>query len=53
MKKKVMDSFMRSLGVDEGTASFYLNLANGDVRKAYAEYMEDLKWAKTRSIERR
>ncbi|KAJ3672965.1 hypothetical protein LUZ60_006339 [Juncus effusus] len=43
-KKKILNSVRRSLHVDDGTAEYYLSVANGDPRAAMLKYNEDLKW---------
>jgi hypothetical protein len=43
-KKKILDSVRRSLHVDDGTAEYYLLVANGDPRAAMMQYSEDLRW---------
>eukprot|EP00271_Cylindrocystis_brebissonii_P012849 TRINITY_DN32364_c0_g1_i1.p1 TRINITY_DN32364_c0_g1~~TRINITY_DN32364_c0_g1_i1.p1 ORF type:complete len:433 (-),score=73.02 TRINITY_DN32364_c0_g1_i1:749-2047(-) len=48
MEAKVMASLKRSLRIDEGTASYYLTLAGGDLRAAYAAYLEDGKWERNK-----
>ena len=32
------------LNIDEGTASYYLDLARGDMKQAFIMYKEDLAW---------
>jgi hypothetical protein len=43
-RSKVMASLKRSLGMDDGTAAFYLDMAGGDVRRAYGAYLKDVEW---------
>ena len=43
-KKRVIHSLKRSMQVDDGTAEYYLSIANGDPRAALSEFSEDLRW---------
>ncbi|CAA6659114.1 unnamed protein product [Spirodela intermedia] len=43
-KRKILESVKRSMQVDDGTAEYYLSIANGDPRAAILEFSEDLRW---------
>ena len=43
-KRKILESVKRSMQVDDGTAEYYLSIANGDPRAAILEFTEDLNW---------
>ncbi|XP_072992392.1 F-box protein At1g55000 [Typha latifolia] len=43
-RRKVLDSVKRSMQVDDGTAEYYLSVANGDPRAAMLQFSEDLTW---------
>ncbi|KAL1188118.1 F-box protein [Cardamine amara subsp. amara] len=43
-KKRLIDSLRRSMQVDDGTALYYLAIAEGDPRSALSEFSADLRW---------
>ncbi|KAI5084886.1 hypothetical protein GOP47_0001055 [Adiantum capillus-veneris] len=43
-RKGVIDSLKRSLQLDDATIHYYLAMAGGDIKKAFSQYSEDLKW---------
>lgn len=43
-KRRILDSLKRSMQVDDGTAQYYLYVAEGDPRAALSEFSEDLRW---------
>ncbi|KAK4804764.1 hypothetical protein SAY86_004581 [Trapa natans] len=43
-KRRILDSLRRSMHVDDGTAQYYLSIAEGDPRVALSEFSEDLRW---------
>lgn len=43
-KRRILESVKRSMQVDDGTAEYYLSIANGDPRAAILEFSEDLRW---------
>lgn len=44
LRRQVLESMERNLGVDGATVHYYVSLAEGDVRAAYTQYNEDLRW---------
>lgn len=53
LRREVLQSMKRSLQVDDGTVHYYFSLAGGDVRDAYTQFNEDLRWeqsARTRRL---
>ncbi|CAH2046964.1 unnamed protein product [Thlaspi arvense] len=43
-KRRLIDSLRRSMQVDDGTALYYLAIAEGDPRSALSEFSADLMW---------
>ncbi|ESQ29755.1 hypothetical protein EUTSA_v10023646mg [Eutrema salsugineum] len=43
-KRRLIDSLRRSMQVDDGTALYYLAIAEGDPRSALSEFSADLTW---------
>ncbi|CAA7061590.1 unnamed protein product [Microthlaspi erraticum] len=43
-KRRLVDSLRRSMQVDDGTAQYYLAIAEGDPRSALSEFSADLTW---------
>lgn len=43
-KRRLIDSLRRSMQVDDGTALYYLAIAEGDPRSALSEFSADLSW---------
>lgn len=43
-RRKIVDSMKRSLQADDGTVKYYLSISNGDPRKAFSLYSEELTW---------
>lgn len=48
-KRGVLESMKRSLQVDDATVHYYLSLAGGDIKEAYSQYNEDLRWERSRT----
>eukprot|EP00250_Pteridium_aquilinum_P004380 c14595_g1_i1 orf=247-966(-) len=44
LKKGVLDSLKRSLRLDEATVHYYMSMAGGDIKEAFSQYNEDLRW---------
>ncbi|MCO5554215.1 hypothetical protein L7F22_007743 [Adiantum nelumboides] len=43
-RKGVIDSLKKSLQLDDATIHYYLSMAGGDIKKAFSQYYEDLRW---------
>nr|CCD74465.1 peptidoglycan-binding LysM domain-containing protein [Arabidopsis halleri subsp. halleri] len=43
-KRRLIESLRRSMQVDDGTALYYLAIAEGDPRSALSEFSADLRW---------
>eukprot|EP00850_Spirogloea_muscicola_P014185 SM000100S09412 [mRNA] locus=s100:196788:198626:+ [translate_table: standard] len=48
LRAKLVATLRKSLGVDDGTAAYYLALSGGSVKGAYTDFLEDLQWEKER-----
>lgn len=48
LKKGVLDSLKKSLRLDDATVHYYLLIADGDIKEAFSQYNEDLKWERAR-----
>eukprot|EP00850_Spirogloea_muscicola_P022851 SM000315S11888 [mRNA] locus=s315:108481:110034:+ [translate_table: standard] len=48
LRAKLVATLRKSLGVDDGTAAYYLALSGGSVKGAYADFLEDLQWERER-----
>ncbi|XP_078429975.1 peptidoglycan-binding LysM domain-containing protein [Wolffia australiana] len=50
-KRKILETVKRSMQVDDGTAGYYLSMANGDPRAALLGFSEDLRWEHQRDLQ--
>ncbi|KAH7314917.1 hypothetical protein KP509_21G027200 [Ceratopteris richardii] len=47
-QKTVIDSLKKSLHLDNASVHYYLLMADGDIKKAFSQYNEDLRWERAR-----
>ena len=48
IRRELLESMKRCLNTDDdATVRYYLSLADGDMKKAYCQYNEDLRWERS------
>jgi hypothetical protein len=48
LKRELVESMKRCLNTDDdAVVHYYLSLADGDIKKAYCQYNEDLRWERS------